>query len=112
LERAGRVIGRELALGRPLTVLVVGENAPVDGDAAPGPHYDPQSRTIRFSYGFVDDVRASLRRLVRRERVRMSADVLTAASLEFILYHEAGHALVRRLDLPITGREEDAVDQL
>jgi hypothetical protein len=30
----------------------------------------------------------------------------------FILMHEVGHALVDVLDLPITGREEDAVDQL
>jgi hypothetical protein len=34
------------------------------------------------------------------------------ANLRFILLHEAGHALIRLLDLPTTGREEDAVDQL
>ena len=34
------------------------------------------------------------------------------ANLRFILLHEAGHALIRLLDLPATGREEDAVDQL
>jgi hypothetical protein len=30
----------------------------------------------------------------------------------FIFYHELGHALIDILDLPATGREEDAVDQL
>jgi hypothetical protein len=30
----------------------------------------------------------------------------------FILFHELGHALVDIYDLPITGKEEDAVDQL
>ena len=30
----------------------------------------------------------------------------------FLLQHETGHALVHLLDLPITGREEDAVDNL
>lgn len=30
----------------------------------------------------------------------------------FIFFHELGHALVDIYDLPITGREEDAVDQL
>ena len=30
----------------------------------------------------------------------------------FVVYHEAGHALVHLLNLPITGKEEDAVDQL
>jgi hypothetical protein len=29
---------------------------------------------------------------------------------QFVLAHEAGHALVHQLDLPVTGREEDAVD--
>ena len=34
------------------------------------------------------------------------------ANLRFIVAHETGHALIDLLDLPITGREEDAVDQL
>ncbi|QNP41952.1 DUF4344 domain-containing metallopeptidase [Lysobacter solisilvae (ex Woo and Kim 2022)] len=35
-----------------------------------------------------------------------------AANLRFILLHETGHALIDLLEIPITGREEDAVDQL
>ncbi|MFT3763104.1 MAG: DUF4344 domain-containing metallopeptidase [Pseudoxanthomonas sp.] len=34
------------------------------------------------------------------------------ANLRFILLHETGHALIQQLDIPVTGREEDAVDQL
>jgi hypothetical protein len=34
------------------------------------------------------------------------------ANLRFIISHETGHALIRMLDIPATGREEDAVDQL
>ncbi len=34
------------------------------------------------------------------------------ANVRFIVLHEAGHALVELLDLPVTGRQEDAVDQL
>ena len=30
----------------------------------------------------------------------------------FFLFHEVGHALIDVLELPITGREEDAADQL
>ena len=36
----------------------------------------------------------------------------TRANLRFIVMHETGHALVHLLDLPVTGRQEDAVDQL
>ncbi len=37
---------------------------------------------------------------------------IAIANLTFsIMYHEIGHALVDILELPITGREEDAVDQ-
>lgn len=35
-----------------------------------------------------------------------------AANLRFILLHETGHALIDLLEIPVTGREEDAVDQL
>jgi hypothetical protein len=33
-------------------------------------------------------------------------------NLYFLGYHELGHALVSELDLPVVGREEDAVDRL
>lgn len=31
---------------------------------------------------------------------------------QFVLFHEAGHMLIAELDLPVLGREEDAVDML
>ncbi len=34
------------------------------------------------------------------------------ANVRFIVLHETGHGLVHLLDLPVTGRQEDAVDQL
>lgn len=34
------------------------------------------------------------------------------ANVRFILLHETGHALIHLLDVPATGRQEDAVDQL
>lgn len=44
------------------------------------------------------------------EQAKLNAWV--AGTVGFVLVHEFGHALVDLLDLPITGREEDAVDQL
>ncbi|MBB6599592.1 hypothetical protein H6X63_08025 [Luteimonas sp. MC1825] len=34
------------------------------------------------------------------------------ANIRFIVLHETGHALAHLLDLPVTGRQEDAMDQL
>jgi hypothetical protein len=34
----------------------------------------------------------------------------TVAATQFVLAHEIGHALVNQLKLPVTGKEEDAVD--
>lgn len=33
------------------------------------------------------------------------------ANVRFVISHETGHALIDLLDLPVTGRQEDAVDQ-
>jgi len=42
---------------------------------------------------------------------KMTSQMIMGAWL-FVLLHEFGHALIHQLDLPITGKEEDAVDQL
>ena len=39
-------------------------------------------------------------------------DDAVAGAFTFIFFHELGHALIDIYDLPITGKEEDAVDQL
>ncbi len=51
------------------------------------------------------------RRAIKRERIRSlkPADAFVY-STEFVLAHEIGHALVHELKLPVTGKEEDAVD--
>lgn len=41
-----------------------------------------------------------------------AADAAVADATMFIFQHELGHALVELLELPITGKEEDAVDDL
>ena len=39
-----------------------------------------------------------------------TADVLNVWANQFILGHELGHAMVRQLNLPLTGLEEDSAD--
>lgn len=72
-------------------------------------YYSPSDEAITFCYElyemlsdiFVPDGQWTLE---QREAVD--------GAMSFILMHEVGHAFVDVYDLPITGREEDAVDQL
>jgi hypothetical protein len=40
------------------------------------------------------------------------AQLFILGNTVFTLHHELGHALIDQLDLPVLGREEDAVDHL
>jgi hypothetical protein len=75
------------------------------------PYYDPSTKTVNLFYGFVtttaDILRAAQPRISDTE-----FGTQWAAVDAFILIHELGHAFVDVFELPITGREEDAVDGL
>jgi hypothetical protein len=72
-------------------------------------HYRPSERAIVLCYEFAE--RIARRHVPDGRWTPEQRDAVTGA-LTFIMMHEVGHALVDVLDLPITGREEDAVDQL
>ncbi|HET7231024.1 MAG TPA: DUF4344 domain-containing metallopeptidase [Longimicrobium sp.] len=67
--------------------------------------YRPETGVVTVCFELVDD----LDHLFEGDRDR---DQSVNDALLFTTMHEVGHALVNVLDLPITGREEDAVDQL
>lgn len=67
--------------------------------------YRPEDRTVIVCFELVDE----LDHLFEDDRDRARA---VDDALLFTTLHEVGHALVSVLDLPVTGREEDAVDQL
>ena len=76
--------------------------------------YNPAERAITFCYELVqlynhgyDQIGGDLAHMVGWAD---QSTVLTGTTLH-ILLHEIGHAMVDIFDLPITGREEDAVDQ-
>ncbi|WP_157260923.1 DUF4344 domain-containing metallopeptidase [Patulibacter minatonensis] len=76
-----------------------------------GPNYDPSTKTVTLSYGFVDYIAS----VIRRNDPKITDDDLggeIAAIDGFILVHELGHAFADVFELPLTGREEDSVDQL
>jgi hypothetical protein len=79
------------------------------GDGSP--YYDPATKTVNLFYGFV----IATGRIIRSGNPRIKQYELGkewAAVDGFILIHELGHAFVDVFEIPITGREEDAVDDM
>jgi hypothetical protein len=70
----------------------------------PNAYYRPEARRVSLCYELLDQ-------LTRRYSRAEGSDLLIAGTFAFVLLHELGHAMVHLLDLPITGREEDAADQ-
>jgi hypothetical protein len=98
LEGMARWLNGWIALPEDVT-LVMGECGETNA------YYEPRDREVIVCYELV------------RELDQMFDDEEDPGkavddALVFTTLHEVGHALVHVLDLPVTGREEDAVDQL
>lgn len=76
-----------------------------------GPFYDPATNTVNLTYGFVD-YEAKVYRRAEPKIKDFDLGKKLGSLNGFILMHELGHAFVKVFGLPITGREEDAVDEL
>ena len=74
--------------------------------------YEPDSRRISMCYELVGAFTEMFLADAETEEEAEAAGVSVAGATLFIFFHEAGHALIDLYDLPITGKEEDAVDQL
>lgn len=74
--------------------------------------YSPDDTAIVLCYELIAEfAEVFMAEAETQEDRQLAADSVFGATL-FILFHELGHALVDLFELPITGREEDAVDQL
>jgi hypothetical protein len=71
--------------------------------------YDPEQKKVTVCYELAEDLYESFRRDFKTDE---EVDDAVNNATTFVFFHELGHALVDAYDLPITGREEDAVDQL
>jgi hypothetical protein len=71
--------------------------------------YDPEKKKVTVCYELAEDLYDAFKKDFKTDE--QVDDAVTNATT-FVFYHELGHALVDAYDLPITGREEDAVDQL
>jgi hypothetical protein len=76
---------------------------------APNAWYLPERHEVQLCLQLAERVADLLAGQVEDEEQLLRA---VDGSLRFILLHEVGHALVDVLQLAVTGREEDAVDQL
>lgn len=79
--------------------------------AEDGPLYDPETFEILMPDDFTLEV---MDRFIQANYVKTEEELysVTMDVIEHTLYHELGHALVHSLEIPITGREEDAVDSM
>ncbi|MFB6835987.1 DUF4344 domain-containing metallopeptidase [Streptomyces sp. NPDC056361] len=77
--------------------------------------WDPESQGIGFCYELVGYYRGVFDELntagTEAQRNRATEDDLIGIS-NSVVFHELAHALIDVYDLPTTGREEDAADQL
>ena len=74
--------------------------------------YEPDKRRISICYELVDALAELFAAGATSEEDVQQAGIAVAGATLFVFFHEAGHALIRLDALPVTGREEDAVDQL
>ncbi|MEM7258419.1 MAG: DUF4344 domain-containing metallopeptidase [Pseudomonadota bacterium] len=77
--------------------------------AEDGPLYDPSTSEIHMPYHFYIEV---LDRIAGLESDIEEQELFANDAMLHTLYHELGHALVDQLELPVVGKEEDAVDGL
>ena len=71
-------------------------------------YYDEGAGEITISPAFIDSLLLDIEPLYDSPD---DAVVAAASNLTFIALHEVAHALIDRLELPITGREEVAADE-
>ncbi|HZG44367.1 MAG TPA: DUF4344 domain-containing metallopeptidase, partial [Longimicrobium sp.] len=75
----------------------------------PNAFYSPRDGSVTFCYEMMDYLNGIFSRSTpNATELREAMD----GAFAFIMMHEVGHALRHQLDLPVTGREEDAADQL
>lgn len=71
-------------------------------------YWDPETNEIQVGYELISTY-SQLFEVDSNDPDALAQEYVDAAF--FTVLHEVGHALVALLDLPITGREEDAVDE-
>ncbi|UUV19768.1 DUF4344 domain-containing metallopeptidase [Fusobacteria bacterium ZRK30] len=96
IEDLTDTVNKEIKIEKELVVAVG------DGDSV---HYNPENREIVITYDFIIEVRERFKGEYKKEW-----EIYAKDAIEHTFYHELGHALVDLLNIPVLGKEEDAVD--
>ena len=75
-----------------------------------GPLYDPDSHTMHIPYSFYQESLDYFSKNKYQERFNKSPQLGALDTLLHTLLHEAGHAFIADQNIPVLGKEEDAVD--
>jgi hypothetical protein len=75
----------------------------------PDAHYDPEAHSVVICYQLIDEYYDLFAHKIK-DKAKLDDAVRGAVASTF--FHELGHGLVDAWKLPVTGKEEDAVDQL
>lgn len=105
LEETVEALNGELALPSDVPV-VLRECGEVNAS------YDPEEGEISLCYELVEHFSEIFMADAQTDEEQEEAGTSVASATVFTFFHEMGHALIDIYDLPVTGREEDAVDQL
>ncbi len=74
--------------------------------------YDSEAGEISLCYELIEHYFEIFMADATTDEEEEAAAISAVNATVFTLFHEMGHAMIDIYDLPITGREEDAVDQL
>lgn len=75
-----------------------------------GPYYDPENHTVYIPYQFYIESKRYFENNGYQNNTGKSAKSGAIDTLLHTLLHEAGHAYIADQNIPILGKEEDAVD--
>lgn len=75
----------------------------------PNAFYDSEAKEITMCYEFLEEFERAFKQVTKKPA---EIDDMSDGTMAFFFFHELGHCLIDVWDLPATGREEDAVDQL
>jgi len=95
-------INEDFRLTAPLNLTFGGED---------GPLFDGEQNSIRIPYSFDAEVRERFN-ADNYDETGVSIEQAVEDAMLHTLLHEFGHALVKQFELPVIGKEEDAVDTL